>query len=75
MADALAGYDSRRRPAVRKVADLSGRLGLLAAQTNISLRWLRDRVLMPIANRMTDERAYAAILQESPAEPLETTGR
>jgi 2-polyprenyl-6-methoxyphenol hydroxylase-like FAD-dependent oxidoreductase len=66
MSAALAAYDRRRRPAVRRVADTSGRLGRLAELTHPAARWLRDRLLLPAARRLTTERTTAAVLQESP---------
>ena len=65
--EALAAYDRRRRKAVRRVADQSARLGALAERTHPVARWLRDRVLMPLAARLTGEGAVAAVLQERPA--------
>lgn len=64
--EALAIYDARRRPAVRKVADAAARLGALAGWTHPLARLLRDRVLMPIANRTMGDGAVHTVLQESP---------
>jgi len=66
LATALAAYDQRRRKAVRRVADQSARLGALAERTHPVARWLRDRLLMPLAARLAGERAVAETLQESP---------
>jgi 2-polyprenyl-6-methoxyphenol hydroxylase-like FAD-dependent oxidoreductase len=71
---ALAAYEARRRPAVRKVAATAARLGGLAEQTHPVARWVRDRLLMPLANRLTTERAFQSVLQE-PAETLVAIGR
>jgi hypothetical protein len=51
---------------VRRVADTAGRLGRLAELTHPAARWLRDRLLLPAARRLTTERTTAAVLQESP---------
>jgi 2-polyprenyl-6-methoxyphenol hydroxylase-like FAD-dependent oxidoreductase len=76
---ALATYDGRRRPAVQRVADQAARLGALAERTNPAARWLRDRVLMPLASRLAGAGALEHILQESPRVlaamcRMETTG-
>jgi 2-polyprenyl-6-methoxyphenol hydroxylase-like FAD-dependent oxidoreductase len=63
---ALARYDARRRPAVRAVADTSARLGMLAELRWAPARWLRDRVVMPLADRAATAETTAAMLQESP---------
>ncbi|MES1205167.1 MAG: NAD(P)/FAD-dependent oxidoreductase [Pseudomonadota bacterium] len=62
----LAAYDRRRRRTVQRVADQSARLGSLAERTHPIARWLRDRVLMPLAARLTNERALEQVLQEPP---------
>ena len=67
---ALAAYDARRRPAVRAVADASGRLGRLAELTHPGARLLRDRVLAPVISRLSSARAMSAILQEQPEDLL-----
>jgi 2-polyprenyl-6-methoxyphenol hydroxylase-like FAD-dependent oxidoreductase len=66
MAFTLARYEARRRPTVRRIADLSARRGALAEVTHPVMRWVRDRLLLPVANRLADSRAYLVILQESP---------
>jgi 2-polyprenyl-6-methoxyphenol hydroxylase-like FAD-dependent oxidoreductase len=66
LAAALAAYDARRRPAVRRVADVSGRLGRLAEATHPVARALRDRVLLPAAGLLSSARTTAAVLQEPP---------
>jgi 2-polyprenyl-6-methoxyphenol hydroxylase-like FAD-dependent oxidoreductase len=63
---ALAAYDARRRPAVRRVADTAARLGRLAEATHPVARTLRDRVLLPAAGLFTTPRTAAAVLQEPP---------
>ena len=65
---ALARYDARRRPAVRKVADAADRLGALALWTNPVAAALRNKVLMPLAQRLVSEQSMAAMLQESSSE-------
>jgi len=64
---ALRAYDRRRRKPVQRVGQQAARLGALAERTNPVARWLRDRLLMPLAARVTGERALAATLQESSA--------
>jgi 2-polyprenyl-6-methoxyphenol hydroxylase-like FAD-dependent oxidoreductase len=71
---ALAAYERRRRPAVTRVATAAARLGGLAEATHPVARALRDRVLVPIARRLTTERAMEAVLQE-PAATLLAIGR
>jgi 2-polyprenyl-6-methoxyphenol hydroxylase-like FAD-dependent oxidoreductase len=64
--EALAAYDRRRRPSVRRVADQAARLGGLAERTHPAVRWLRDRVLMPLAGRLSGAKAFEQVLQERP---------
>ena len=66
LAAALAAYDARRRPAVRAVADVASRLGAAAELTSPVARWIRDRALMPIAQRLSSERDTDRLLQEKP---------
>jgi 2-polyprenyl-6-methoxyphenol hydroxylase-like FAD-dependent oxidoreductase len=70
---ALAAYDARRRPAVRRVAETAARLGRLAEATNPVARAVRDRVLLPAAGLLTTARTTAAVLQE-PAHVLRAIG-
>jgi 2-polyprenyl-6-methoxyphenol hydroxylase-like FAD-dependent oxidoreductase len=63
---ALASYESRRKPAVRHVADAAQRLGQVSELTNPVARWTRDHLLAPIVNMLATERATNAVLQESP---------
>jgi 2-polyprenyl-6-methoxyphenol hydroxylase-like FAD-dependent oxidoreductase len=65
-AEALLAYDRRRRPAVRRVADQADRFGALAELTHPAGRWLRDRLLMPLAGRLAGARAFEQVLQEAP---------
>lgn len=69
----LLSYERRRGPAVAKVAALSARLGALAEETRTVPRWLRDRVLLPLAGRLGGD-PTAQVLQESP-ETLRAIGR
>lgn len=71
---ALAAYQARRQPAVRKVASAAGRLGRLAEITNPAARMCRDRLLMPLAQRLTRPSDLALVLQE-PIDTLRTIGR
>jgi 2-polyprenyl-6-methoxyphenol hydroxylase-like FAD-dependent oxidoreductase len=66
LAAALAAYDARRRPAVRRVADASERLGRLAEATHPVVHALRDRMLLPVAGLLSTAQATAAVLQEPP---------
>lgn len=63
---ALDAYTARRRPAVRVVASAARRLGAIAELTNPAARWARDRLLMPVVQRMVRETDAARVLQESP---------
>lgn len=71
---ALAAYEARRRPAVRKVATLSARLGMLAERTHPVVRRLRDGLLMPLLDRVASPKTNALLLQESP-DALRSIGR
>jgi 2-polyprenyl-6-methoxyphenol hydroxylase-like FAD-dependent oxidoreductase len=66
LAAALSAYDARRRPAVRRVADVAERLGRVSEATHPMVRALRDRVLLPVAGLLATARTTAAVLQESP---------
>lgn len=70
---ALAAYEQRRRPAVRRVATMAARLGALSEHTSAPGRWLRDRVLLPVIQRIAPDPA-PAVLQE-PADFLLSIGR
>lgn len=74
VAAALVAYDARRRPAVRAVADVASRLGAVAELTGPVVRWIRDRALMPIAQRLSGESDAGRLLQESP-DTLRAIGR
>jgi 2-polyprenyl-6-methoxyphenol hydroxylase-like FAD-dependent oxidoreductase len=64
---ALIAYDARRRPKVERVARTAARLGKLAELTHPALRFVRDRVLMPLT-ALSDGRALTrAAWQEDPA--------
>ena len=67
--EALERYDARRRPAVRWVQDASESSGKLSERTNTAFRWMRDRVLMPMAALGASSR-IARSLQE-PTRELE----
>lgn len=64
--DALATYQMRRQPAVQKVATMSARLGSLAELTAPVPRFLRDRLLIPLLNRMASSKTNEVVLQERP---------
>jgi len=65
--EALVAYQARRRPAVRRVADTAARLGRLAELSSPVARFMRDRVLMPLANRLASASTNQTVMQESPA--------
>ncbi len=65
--EALAAYEARRRPAVRRVATTAARLGRLAELSNPLSRFLRDRVLMPLARRFASPATNDTVMQEPPA--------
>lgn len=73
VADALAAYERRRRPAVRRVADAAARLGRLAEITHPAARVVRDRALLPVAGLFATTRAMAQLWQE-PLEFLRSAG-
>jgi 2-polyprenyl-6-methoxyphenol hydroxylase-like FAD-dependent oxidoreductase len=74
VADALDAWQRRRIPAVRRVADTAQRLGRIAEITSAPARWVRDRVLLPVAGMLATPAATAAVLQE-PTELLLAIGR
>jgi len=69
----LAAYEERRRKPVHRVAEMSSRLGRLAELTHPTARFLRDRLLIPVANRLASRKAIAMVLQE-PTETLLALG-
>ncbi|MDF2773633.1 MAG: putative monooxygenase [Geminicoccaceae bacterium] len=68
---ALGAYDRRRRPAVRRVAVASARLGRLAEVTHPVPRTLRDRILVPVLRAFASPRTTAMMLQEPTARLLD----
>ncbi|MCC6624035.1 MAG: FAD-dependent monooxygenase [Deltaproteobacteria bacterium] len=74
IAQALAAYQARRQPAVRRVADLAGRLGRLAELSNPVARLLRDRLLMPLA-RLTSSPSQGRLVMQEPPATLLAIGR
>ncbi len=66
LSTALAAYDARRRPKVQAVAQTAARLGRLAELRNPLARFLRDRVLMPLASLADGSKAARLALQEPP---------
>ncbi|MCY0988615.1 NAD(P)/FAD-dependent oxidoreductase [Nannocystis sp. ILAH1] len=66
LASGLDAYQRRRRPAVQRVARAAGSMGALAEITNPVARWLRDRLLLPVAARFGGD-AAAVVMQELPA--------
>jgi 2-polyprenyl-6-methoxyphenol hydroxylase-like FAD-dependent oxidoreductase len=71
---ALTAYQNRRQPKVRQVATAAARLGGLAEHTHPVARWLRDRVLMPLARLAVSEKTTRSALQET-SETLLAIGR
>jgi len=67
----LSGVWPVQRLNARKNA---ARLGSVAEQTGPVARWVRDRVLMPLANRLVTEKTTGRLLQE-PTERLVAIGR
>jgi 2-polyprenyl-6-methoxyphenol hydroxylase-like FAD-dependent oxidoreductase len=65
---ALAAYDARRRPKVERVAATAARLGRLAELTNPVVRFVRDRVLMPLAALGDGSAMMRTVWQEAPSE-------
>lgn len=74
MSEAFARYQRRRQPAVAWVARTAARLGGLAELTHPVARWLRDRVVMPLAARRAGDAGMASVLQE-PTAALLAIGR
>jgi len=74
LAEGLEAYERRRQKPVRRVADVSSRLGKLAEVTHPVARTLRDRVLLRIVGLFATTKATSAILQE-PTETLLALGR
>jgi 2-polyprenyl-6-methoxyphenol hydroxylase-like FAD-dependent oxidoreductase len=66
LATGLADYAARRQHKVRHVADTAERLARLADLAHPLLRLLRDRVLMPVVNRLPSDQQLRAVMQESP---------
>jgi 2-polyprenyl-6-methoxyphenol hydroxylase-like FAD-dependent oxidoreductase len=71
---ALAAYQERRQKPVARVAKMSAQLGTIAERTNPLARWVRDRVVMPLAAQFSGPAAQAAVLQE-PTERLRAIQR
>lgn len=66
LAAGLDQYQQRRRPAVADVARTSATMGALAELTNPVARWLRDRLLLPLASRLGGDRT-SRVMQEKTA--------
>jgi 2-polyprenyl-6-methoxyphenol hydroxylase-like FAD-dependent oxidoreductase len=64
---ALRAYETRRRPAVERVATTSARLGALADATSGAARFARDRLLMPLLRALPASGAVRTAMQEDPA--------
>ncbi|MGA9525965.1 MAG: NAD(P)/FAD-dependent oxidoreductase [Myxococcaceae bacterium] len=63
---ALESYDGRRRQAVRWVQDAADSAGRLSERTSTTFRWVRDRLLMPLAGLGAEAR-MARVFQEPPS--------
>ena len=61
---ALAAYDVRRRPAVRRVAMTAARMGALSERTDRLSRALRDRLLLPLVSLLPTQAAMRSLMQE-----------
>lgn len=70
---ALAAYDARRRPAVRRVAMTAARMGVLSERTGRLSRALRDRVLLPLVSLLPAQTAMRSLMQE-PVDRLAVIG-
>lgn len=68
---ALAAYQQRRKPVVTRVADASARLGALAERTDPTVRWMRDRLLMPVVRLFAGRGTGSLVLQEDPRQLLQ----
>lgn len=66
LAAGLAAYQRRRMPAVHRVARTAAALGALAELTHPVARWLRNRVVLPLATRFGGD-PTPRVLQESTA--------
>jgi 2-polyprenyl-6-methoxyphenol hydroxylase-like FAD-dependent oxidoreductase len=71
---ALAAYDARRRPAVRRIQDAAAVVARLGEVRPAALRWLRDGAIRHLLSRVGSERSFRQALQEEPAW-LERTAR
>ena len=71
--EGLAAYEQRRRKPVRRVAEMSSRLGRLAELTHPVARFLRDRDAPSRGQPFASRRAMAMVLQE-PTETLLALG-
>ena len=71
---ALDAYQRRRQRAVARVARMSEQLGRIAEYTNPAMRWLRDRLLMPLAAQFAGNAAAQARVLQEPAETLRGIG-
>lgn len=70
---ALTACHRRRAKAVKRVANVSARLGALAEVTHVIPRIMRDRLLMPVARLFASSKATALLWQE-PLDALRTMG-
>ena len=70
----LESYDTRRRPAARKVQRDAERLGRAAGVRNGAARWLRDTVVSRTPPSATTRR-FRAVQQEDPATLLRSLTR
>lgn len=67
---ALAAYQRRRQKPVERVAKMAAQLGQMSERTNPLLRWIRDRVVMPLAAQFAGGAAAQARVLQEPAETL-----
>lgn len=75
LSTALAAYDKRRRSKVDRVASASAMIGAVAETTNGFLRWIRDRIVLPLIGGFKPSPGF--IMQEPRAllEQIARTGR
>lgn len=63
---ALARYDARRRPAVRRVQDAAAVLARLGEVRPAALRWVRDAAIRLVLSRLGSDRPVRQAQQEEP---------
>jgi 2-polyprenyl-6-methoxyphenol hydroxylase-like FAD-dependent oxidoreductase len=64
---ALLRYEARRRPAVRVIQDMAGRLGWVSDLTQPAIRWLRDGAVRHLGSWLGSEVSVRLVEQVDPA--------